>query len=160
MADLIRQLNESGSMVRVALGIEKRTQMRPSGKRNFVTPTLTMLDTPFEIMSGKASISSLAPAQPAPKAIAAPVDDVVDAEIIEEDPAETVLRLEVFHCANYFDVPALELWHGIVKQVKGKEGSLTDDQKGRIAAAITKMKDGEIAPAGFNTDHTPIWKRN
>lgn len=161
MADLIRQLNESGSMVRVALGIEKRTQMRPSGKRNFVTPTLTMLDTPFEIMSGKASISSLAPAQPQPKAIAAPVEsDVVDAELVEEDEVEAQLRADVLSCADYFEVNGLQLWAGIVKQVKGKEGTLTDDQKGRIAAAVSKMKAGEIAPAGFNIDQTPIWEKS
>ena len=162
MADLIRQLNESGSMVRVALGIEKRVQMRPTGKRNFVTPTLTMLDTPFEIMSGKASISSLVPAQPAPKAIAAPVepDDVVDAEIVEEDPAEAELRLAVIDCAHYFKVPDVELWRGIVKQVKGREGQLTDEHKTRISSAIAKMKSGELAPAGFNNDGTPIWERN
>lgn len=160
MADLIRQLNESGSMVRVALGIEKRTQMRPSGKRNFVTPTLTMLDTPFEIMSGKASISSLAPAQPAPRAIAAPVDDVVDAEIIEEDPAEAELRLEVFDCAHYFDVEPNDLWLGILKQIKATPGSLTQEQLKRGWSAANRMKAGEIAPAGFNNDGTPIWSKN
>lgn len=163
MADLIRQLNESGSMVRVALGIEKRTQMRPSGKRNFVTPTLTMLDTPFEIMSGKASISSLAPAQPAPKAIAAPVetdDEVIDAVIVEIDEEETALRVQVSECAEYFNVPFLDLYRGIVRQVKGEEGRLTNEHKDRIRSAIQKMKAGELAPVGFNNDGTPIWERN
>ena len=161
MADLIRQLNESGSMVRVALGIEKRTQMRPSGKRNFVTPTLTMLDTPFEIMSGKASIASLAPAQPAPKAL--PVSpsepEIIDAEIIEEDERVLAAREGVIDCASHFGVDATALWLGITKQV-GARGVFTDEQVTRINTAVLKMRDGSLFPEGFNNDGTPIWSRS
>lgn len=161
MADLIRQLNESGSMVRVALGIEKRTQMRPSGKRNFVTPTLTMLDTPFEIMTGKANISSLAPAPQSPAVAIGPGSDVevIDAEVVEEDPREVAAREAVFDCAKFHELDPRQLWQGIVKQVKGQEGRLTADQLTRINKAILRMRDGELAPVGFNVDQTPIWKK-
>jgi hypothetical protein len=161
MADLIRQLNESGSMVRVALGIEKRTQMRPSGKRNFVTPTLTMLDTPFEIMTGKANISSLAPAPQSPAVAIGPGSDVevIDAEVVEEDPREVAAREAVFDCAKFHELDPHQLWLGIVKQVKGQEGRLTADQLTRINKAILRMRDGELAPVGFNVDQTPIWKK-
>lgn len=161
MADLIRQLNESGSMVRVALGIEKRTQMRPSGKRNFVTPTLTMLDTPFEIMTGKANIQSLGMHPSAHQALPSPRidDDVAEAEIIEENPAEIELRDQVFDCAEYYQVNEYQLWTGILKQINAREGYLTDDHMTRIASAVKRMRDGEIAPIGFNTDQTPMWKK-
>ena len=162
MADLIRQLNESGSMVRVALGIEKRTQMRPSGKRNFVTPTLTMLDTPFAIMAGQASIASLAPTPTTPKALAGPAvvhDDVVDAEIVEQDPVEADLFAKVSNCADQFDLNAFQLWSGILKQIGAKEGKLTDDHKERIRSALDKMYGEQIEPVGFNTDGTPMWRK-
>lgn len=163
MADLIRQLNESGSMVRVALGIEKRTQMRPSGKRNFVTPTLTMLDTPFEIMTGKANINALAPAPaPAPALPAAPTaltPDVIDAEIVDDDPREVELRDQVFDCAEFYRVDGFQLWAGIIKQIGGREGRLTDAQFERINTAVQRMKAGELEPAGFNIDQTPIWSK-
>ena len=160
MADLIRQLNESGSMVRVALGIEKRTQMRPSGKRNFVTPTLTMLDTPFEIMSGKASIASLAPAQPAPKAIAPPTEpEIVDAEVIEAHPREFAAMNAVHDCADQFGLDGDKLWDGIVKQIGGTKG-LTDEHITRINTAVLKMREGTLYPSGYNNDGTPIWSQS
>jgi len=165
MADLIRQLNESGSMVRVALGIEKRTQVRPSGKRNFVTPTLTMLDTPFEIMTGKATIGAIASGNTVPNELpaiakAATVDDdVVDAEIVADDPVEMELRTAVFDCAKYYEVNEFQLWSGIVKQIGAREGHLTDEHHERIRSAIARMRNGDIAPIGFNTDQTPMWRK-
>jgi hypothetical protein len=164
MAELIRQLNESGSMVRVALGIEKRTQMRPSGKRNFVTPTLTMLDTPLEIMTGKATIASIAsttaPAKALPSvSLGKGEAEVVDAELVVDDPIEEELRTLVFGCAKYFEINEYQLWSGILIQIGAKEGQLTSDQQERIRSAVTRMKNGDIAPIGFNTDQTPMWRK-
>ena len=160
MADLIRQLNESGSMVRVALGIEKRTQMRPSGKRNFVTPTLTMLDTPLEIMTGKASITALAPTSTPTAALpAAPKDEVIEAEIVDDDPREVAARDRVFDCAEFFEVDGFQLWAGIVRQIGAREGQINDAQYERIDAAVRRMKAGELEPVGFNIDQTPIWDK-
>jgi len=164
MADLIRQLNDSGSMVRVALGIEKRSQMRPSGKRNFVTPTLTMLDSPNQILAGGAQVQALGSvslpelgAAPAITSTIASDDEIVDAEII--DPEELELFAEIEDCAKYFKLDRYQLWTGVLLNVKGREGSLTDEQKTRVRDAIHKMKEGIIHPVGFNVDGTPIWKK-
>ena len=163
MADLIRQLNDSGSMVRVALGIEKRSQMRPSGKRNFVTPTLTMLDSPNQVLAGGAQVQALGSVtlselNAAPASTSIPADsDIVDAEVI--DPLEMELFHEIELLADQFKVNKFQLWSGVLLNVKGREGHLTDDQYQRINDAINKMKDGSIKPIGFNVDGTPIWKR-
>lgn len=164
MADLIRQLNDSGSMVRVALGIEKRSQMRPSGKRNFVTPTLTMLDSPNQILAGGAQVQALGSvslpelnAAPASTSAIASDDEIVDAEIV--DPEEMELFAGIEDCAKYFKLDRFQLWTGVLLNVKGREGSLTDEQKQRIRDAIQKMKEGTIHPVGFNVDGTPIWKK-
>jgi hypothetical protein len=163
MADLIRQLNDSGSMVRVALGIEKRSQMRPSGKRNFVTPTLTMLDSPNQILAGGAQVQALGSVT-LPELSAAPVtspiasdNEIIDAEIV--DPVEMELFHEIELLAKEHRVDRFQLWTGVLLNVKGREGSLTDEQKQRIHDAITKMKEGQLKPVGFNVDGTPIWKR-
>jgi len=134
--------------------------MRPSGKRNFVTPTLTMLDTPFEIMSGKASIASLAPAQPAPKAIASPTEtDIVDAEVIEDHPQQSAARNAVHDCAEGLNIDGDQLWNGIIKQI-GATNSITDEHISRIYTAVHKMRDGSLFPEGFNNDGTPIWSKS
>lgn len=161
MADLIRQLNESGSMVRVELGIDKRSQMRPGGKRNFVTPTLTMLDTPVEVMTGKANINAIAaptPTTPMKALPALPIIDTIDVEIVDEPERVTQARAGIFDCASYHNIDPHELWAGIVKQVASQEKDLTDAHLDRIDTAIQKMRDGLLVPVGFNTNKTPIWK--
>lgn len=165
MADLIRQLNESGSMVRVALGIEKRTQMRPSGKRNFVTPTLTMLDTPLEIMTGKATIGAIATTSASAPALASfslPSAEagVVDAEIVEESEEERTARDEVFKAARFYNINEYQLWSGILKQIGAKEGAISTEHYARINNAVERMQSGEIEPVGFNNDQTPMWRKN
>lgn len=163
MAELIRQLNDSGSMVRVALGIEKRSQMRPSGKRNFVTPTLTMLDSPNQVLAGGAQVQALGsvslPELGAAPAISASVieADIVEAEVI--DPMEMELFHEIELLADTFNVDKYQLWTGVLLNVKGREGALTSDQVQRIHDAISKMKAGSLRPIGFNIDGTPIWTR-
>lgn len=159
MADLIRQLNDSGSMVRVALGIEKRSQMRPSGKRNFVTPTLTMLDSPNQILSGGAQVRALGSVSP-PELNAAPVpsEDIVDAELVEDDPVEMELFHAVSVVAKQFRHDEFQLWNGLIIAVKGREGQLTDEQKARIDTAVKKMTDGTLIPVGFNVDGSVVWK--
>lgn len=162
MADLIRQLNDSGSMVRVALGIEKRSQMRPSGKRNFVTPTLTMLDTPNQVLTGGAQVRALGSVSPlVPELNAAPavvVDEIVEAEIVEDDPVEMELFHEVSQVAKEFRHDEFQLWRGLLLAVKGREGALSDDQKVRLQSAVLKMRDGSLVPVGFKTDGSVIWK--
>lgn len=158
MADLITQLNNSGSMVRVALGIEKRTQMRPSGKRNFVTPTLTMLDSPNQILSGAARVQGVAISPPvvrAPLRIEAPVqaieyDDIVDAVIVDEDDLE--LQLLLMADAEYFGLDPEAFWDAIVAQVKGKSGELTSEQVERLQSAHQKMVDGDLLPVGVENN--------
>jgi hypothetical protein len=158
MADLITQLNSNGSMVRVALGIEKRTQMRPSGKRNFVTPTLTMLDSPNQILSGAARVQGVAISPPTrsvplsiePPAQAIEYDDIVDAVLVEEDEQEVQALL--FNDAEYFGLDAETFWQAIVVQVKGRVGNLTADQLDRLRSAHQKMMDGDLVPVGIENN--------
>jgi len=166
MADLIAQLNASGSMVRVALGIEKRTQMRPSGKRNFVTPTLTMLDSPNQILSGVAQVRGLtspAPALPPtldvspPKAALDRPDDIIDAEIVEVSSEEIELREQLMRDAEYFGIDKHRFWSAIVRQVDGVEGSLTVDQMQRLTAAHLKMVDSKIWPLEISPNGKIVW---
>jgi hypothetical protein len=160
MADLISQLNSTGSMVRVALGIEKRSQMRPSGKRNFVIPTLTMLDSPNQILAGNAQIAGIGMTVthvelPQVKQIS---ENIIDAEIIEMNPRETNIRELIIKDAEYFEMNGLQLWAAIVRQIGGKEFNLTEQNFIRLESAHQKMIDGLIAPVGINPEGLPIWK--
>ncbi len=166
MADLITQLNNTGSMVRVALGIEKRSQMRPSGKRNFVTPTLTMLDSPNQILSGAAEVRGLTNPLPAlppssvlittPVALDSP-SDVIDAEVVEISAAEIEIREQLKKDAEYFGINPDRFWSAIVRQVGGETGCLSDDQMERLKAAHFKMVDSVIWPLEINTSGLIIW---
>ena len=163
MADLIGQLNESGSMVRVALGIEKRSQMRPSGKRNFVCPTLTMLDSPNQILAGHAQIAGIGMtttqvALPRNTSVVAPDDDVIEAELVDEDPREIAMRDLIIKDAEFFELNGLQLWSAIVRQIKGKEFALTDDNYARLQSAHDRMVAGSIVPVGISPEGIPIWK--
>lgn len=166
MADLITQLNASGSMVRVALGIEKRTQMRPSGKRNFVTPTLTMLDSPNQILSGAAQVRGLGVSVIPPLSIEAALpphidedDDIVDAEVVDEPEAERVIREKLIQDAEYFDLAdAQSFWLAMVRQVNGVLGSLTTEQLERLNNAHHKMVNGDIVPLGIGAGGKIAWK--
>lgn len=166
MADLITQLNASGSMVRVALGIEKRTQMRPSGKRNFVTPTLTMLDSPNQILSGAAEVRGLANPHPAsppslgpgsPKAVPDSPIEIIDAEIVEVSQVEEDLRTQLLKDAEYFNIDSERFWLAILRQVGGEFGSLTEDQIARLTSAHLKMVNSEIWPLEINPAGEIIW---
>lgn len=166
MAELITQLNASGSMVRVALGIEKRSQMRPSGKRNFVTPTLTMLDSPNQILSGAATVRGLSAPAPAlpPTLDVSPLvvaldrpDDIIDAEVVEVSAQELELRAQLMKDAEYFNINPDRFWTAIVLQVGGEKGSLDNDQMSRLTAAHLKMVDSEIWPLEITPDSKIVW---
>ena len=166
MAELITQLNANGSMVRVALGIEKRSQMRPSGKRNFVTPTLTMLDSPNQILSGAAEVRGLTAPRPASPpslgshpALAAldSPQDVIDAEVVEISQAEIEIREQLKKDAEFFGINADRFWSAIVRQVGGETGLLSDDQMERLKAAHLKMVDSVIWPLEISPTGSIVW---
>lgn len=168
MADLITQLNASGSMVRVALGIEKRTQMRPSGKRHFVTPTLTMLDSPNQILSGAAEVRGLASPHPSsppslgsglPSVASDSSSDVIDAEVVEPSPVEEELRTQLMKDAEYFGLDTDRFWLAILRQVGGTFGELTQDQIDRLTSAHLKMVASEIYPLEINASGAIVWSK-
>jgi hypothetical protein len=159
MAGVIDNIAQGGSLVKAKLGIEKRIQMTPAGKRNFVVPTISLELTPEQMLSGSADITALnaapepLPALPAP----APVDDIIDAEIVMS-PLDDVAERANDVCAEH-RIPFDRFWTSICNQVGITGSNATDEQINRLLTGLAKIESGQLTFSGFTADGKIIWKK-
>jgi hypothetical protein len=95
---------------------------------------------------------------PRSTSVVASDDDVIEAELVNEDPREIAIRALIIKDAEFFELNGLQLWSAIVRQIKGKEFALTDDNYARLQSAHDRMVAGTIIPVGISPDGIPIWK--
>lgn len=163
MHDLIVALGQRG-IVQARLGIEKRAKSTVAGTRRFVVPKLSIVQSALEIQSGMAGVGAIAAAGQAvntPRLAVATagelgtgaVDDIADAEIIDDDLLDIEHKLADRATAFGLDpqrfVDAMKLRKDLAP------GS--QDRK-RMREAIQKMRDGQIAALGFTERGTIQWR--
>jgi len=160
MIDIVQALNDQGQLVRATLSVQKRTQTTPAGKKNFVVPTISLPFTPEQALTGQGSVAAittgptlpalnsgdLSTVQATPVSVRATEDDIIDAEIIEDDPLRE--RFEDMCLERHLDFN--RLWPAVCKQV--------DNDPARIEACIAKVESGALSFMGFNPDGTVIWR--
>lgn len=166
--DMIVALNERGGYVQARLGIDQRVKQTVVGKRNFVVPVLTVVQSPMEIASGAASIGALGVAtNPALGTVATPLaalgaghggdgDGIVDAEVLDED----LLAIEAGLRAEGVRLLGEDQADRFVVAMRGGAGvtDVPEDRRDRLRTAIQKMKEGVIVPMGFKPNGTVEWK--
>ena len=159
MVDLIANMSAQGKLVMADLGIQKRNQMTPAGKRNFVVPTLSLPLSPENILAGGAEAKGISAGtspvgQPALEAarpvLVQSVDEIVDAEIISDE--ELLLRAGVEQLAAERYIDGDRLWTALCVQ--------TNTDLDRIAKAVSMIAEGKLDIAGFQPDGTVAWKKN
>jgi hypothetical protein len=162
MADAIDVIAQSGALVKAQLGIEKRMQMTPAGKRNFVVPKISLDLTPEQMVVGGAAINALnAPAtEPVAALNAAPAepdDDIIDAEIVINPLSDVEARaFEV--CAEH-KIPFDRFWPAMLSQVGASPLAATDEQINRMLTGLAKVETGSLTFVGFDPAGKIIWKR-
>jgi hypothetical protein len=173
MYAMIEQLGQEGKMVDASLTVEKREQMTPVGKRNFVVPKLSIDQSILAIQAGLATAGALtaapAPTTLAPALPAAPKqhsdtpelaqsnveDDIVDAEVISEEEIDAVMRLRAD--ATYFGLDPERFIAAIRAAIDAQPtDSSTAD---RMLVASHKMRNNVVTPVGFHPDGRVQWTK-
>lgn len=164
MHDLISALGARG-LAQAKLGIDQRTKQTITGKRNFVVPTLSIVQTALEIQQGMASVGAIGagmnpvPAMnPAVAALGAgvaqapPEDDIADAEVIDDELVG--LEGELRKAAEFF---GLDSERFLVAMRRG-ETEINAERREAWRVALQKMSANVIAPIGFTDRGTIQWR--
>lgn len=155
MYDMIVQLAERGGLLQAMLGIERREQRTASGKRNFVVPRLTLVQTVEELQTGGASALAISAAgSPSLPALApGPVevsDDIVDAEVVDPAMLEVEGRLRA-DALNFGLDPEL-----YVEAVRRQ----ADNDVKRMTACSDRVRNDVLVPIGFTADGKVQWHKH
>ena len=171
---MLTSLQATGRLMQARLSLHQETKKTPVGTRHYVVPRLSMDATPMEILSGGGTAAELAGATvtavdgPRRAALTAGTqgapdpgesetrpqttdDDIIDAEIVEDDEDRDVVLAGLRSDAAQFDLDVDKFVAAVVMQ--------TDGDVGRMRTARSKMASGEIEPTGFNDDGSVAWKR-
>jgi len=167
----IEQLGGEGKMVDASLTVEKREQMTPVGKRNFVVPKLSIDMSILSIQAGMANAGALqaapAPTTMAPALPAAPEqhsdapetaqgnveDDIVDAEVISEEELDALIRLHAD--AENFGLDPDRYVAGICAAIDAAPNDKTTVE--RMLAASAAVRAEQLVPLGFHPDGRVQW---
>lgn len=154
MYDMIIQLAERGGMLQAMLGIERREQRTAAGKRNFVVPRLTIVQTVQQLQAGGAAagaitVGSELPSLPAAPSVVEPADDIVDAEIV--DPALLEVEADLRADATYFGLDP-ELY---VRAVRRQ----ADGDVVRMRGCVDKVRANVLVPLGLLPDGKVQWHK-
>lgn len=152
MYDMIVQLAERGGLLQAMLGIERREQRTAAGKRNFVVPRLTIVQTAEELQAGGASAGAItAGGSPAVAALpAAPVvEEIVDAEIV--DPAMLEVESRLRDDAANFGLDAEQYVAAVRRQADGDVS--------RMSACSARVRADELIPIGFTATGFVQWHK-
>lgn len=173
MHDLICSLSPGG-MVRAQLGIEQRTKVvitkRGPQTRKFIVPTLTVAQTPDAMLAGANAMRAIggsAPLLPSQRVATALAlnpgvvdDDVVEAEIVDEDfeVVEDGLRND----ADQFGLDPLRFVAAMLTAANTKTKAHPDPSRDvvleRLRLARQQMADETRVPLGFSADGSIQWR--
>ena len=171
MYGMIEELGKKGNMVDAFLGVEKREQITPAGKRNFVVPKLSIAHSILAIQAGMATAGALqaaaTPTTSAPALAAAPEphsdtpepaqdnveDDIVDAEIISEEEVDAVMRLHA-DAAN-FGLDPDRYVAGVRASIEANPNDKTTVE--RMLAASVAVRSDQLVPLGFTENGRIQW---
>lgn len=143
MVQLAQTVAASTGLLKAEMSIQKRTRIVNGKTKHFVVPSITLALSPLEIAAGQATLGALSAsssdlaALPA-GAMAGDDDDVVDADLIPDDP----LYDEAADVATFFGLDPVQFWNGLLLRCK--------ESRDRMALGLAKMKAGEIEPTGFD----------
>lgn len=168
MVSIIDTMTNQGRLVQARLHIERRMQMTPNGKRNFVVPGVTLAHTAQDMILGAADVQALtsgprisAPMTALGSGVVGSPDpnaaEIVDAEII--DPELEQLEDRIHEIAAQQRINPDRLWQGILLVIAPTGGDIDSAAKDRIRNAIARLEAGTLNVLGFNADGTVIWKR-
>lgn len=166
MVQIIEAMTQSGRLVKAKLHVERRAQQTAAGKRNFVVPGVTLDHTAQDMIAGAADVRAItvgapAVATPALESSAslsnAGVDDIIDAEIVDDGLSE--LEERIYELGSQHGFMAHRVWAGILLQI-GVRGVASVEQTDRVRAAISKIESGALSVIGFNPDGSVIWKKH
>ena len=155
MFDLIVSLVDSGKLVSAMLSVERRSKMSGGQKRNYVVPKLSITQTPQELAAGANQLQLAESAPQVPALPAGQHEDIVEAELVDDDllEIEELLRAD----ARYFGLDEDRFVRALRRSIDAV-GSATDEQRVRLRNASARMRSGELAPEGFKPDGSIQWK--
>lgn len=151
MYDMIVALAQSGQFVQAMLGVEKREQRTAAGKRNFVVPRLTIVQSAAELQAGGTSPTLttggrvLNELPVAPTVAAEP--EIVDAEIVNPLFLEVETRLRD-DAANFGLDP-----DRYVRAIALAVGGDID----RMRSCSEKVRSDKLIPLGFTDNGRVQW---
>lgn len=172
--EMLEALQATGRLVQARLSLHKETKRTPVGTRHYVVIRLSMDATPLELLGGGGGAAELAAAHvaavdmprraaltagehraPDPVESTAPRpaqtdDDIIDAEIVDDDPRDLVLA-GLRTDAEQFGLDPERFIAAIVRQ---SEGDVE-----RMRTARSKMASGQLEPTGFTDDGGIAWHR-
>lgn len=171
--EMIAALHQSNPIVQARLKLAKRSTVTPTGrKKNFVVPELSIVQSIHELQAGAADaaarlttggtgMAALNPGEPVststPDVESVPVvDDVIDAEIIDDD--EQAIRNVLAGDAAQFGLNP-ELFLRAVYRTVDARGALDDNQRDRLRRLHDRIVAEEIEPIGFGADGRVQWRK-
>lgn len=152
-------------LVRAELSVEARTQMQEGKRSHFVVPVISIPESPMSVVNGQASLAGLSagelpsggslgdlPALPAPAASVD--DDIVDAELVDDD--EIALRDRCHALADRYMVSRDLLWRGM-RTISSSDPDR--DAVERLEAGLAAMEAGRLVPVGFDANGWPLFDK-
>lgn len=158
MVALIEAVTVQGRMVQAVLSIDRREKMTEVGKRNFVVPKLSILNTPLELASGSSTLaiggtavqpptmqlgSGHAPPAPSPS----PDDEITDAEVLTDEQLDIEQRIKADALAFGFDE------HAYLAAVR----SQVNGDWERMADCSRKVRSESLEPTALSGGRI-VWK--
>jgi hypothetical protein len=155
MFELIATMGANGKLVQALLGMEQRKQTTAGQTRNFVVPKLSLENTVLELQAGHANALTVRAdgpsiaAVPPMAAISAGDNEVVDAEVIDDE----LLQIEALLSADAenFALPV----ERYITAVKAQAGG--DREKMRKCSA--QVRAGAFEPVGFQANGRVQWRK-
>lgn len=159
--DLLAELGQRGQILQARLGVEWREKMVRGKKKRFVVPRLSVAHTLEQLQAGVANAGAIVAAPVAvqtvpalnagPAAVVdtlAPEDDIVEAELVDEEFEDLMVKLR--SDGSQFNLDPERFMNAVLAQVsmKGDEACDLDERKRRIKACRERMARGSLEPLG------------
>lgn len=166
MVEMVAELGARG-LVRAQLALEKRTSTSAGQTHHFVVPVVRTPATLEEILGGGASLQAIGAggsplAPPTPAIESGDDDDIVDAELVdEEDPiVEETKKVQRLVFELDLSVPDIEGF--CIAVTKGEQRNLkllTLAELRRISATLERVQSGELVYAGLEGRRAVVMRR-
>lgn len=156
MVEMVSKLGARG-LVRSQLALEKRTSTQGGQTRNFVVPVIRMPITLNQILDGDASLGALESGgavvpEPTLAIEATSDDDVIDAEVVEDDPVDIETR-RIHRLVLELELSTDDVAGFCFVVSEGAQSGLkmlTLPELSRITTVLEKLKSGELVYGGLD----------